>query len=574
MTTQHTTLRTRFKSLAGGIGAALTALAALAGLLAAVGSGAAPAMAIGREDTGEVTIGNVEAGTTATAYQVLDVRYDYAADRPSNPQYVWSEGVRAWVTEHYPQYIGDDGAVTDQFADLPSDTVVASGSSADRAPATDIAAFTDALSAAVVLRKATPADTVTVTATVVAGEEASARFDLPMGGYLIHVTGGAYVYRAVMANVIPAFHDGSWRIDPVSIASKRALPGVDKSVNETVPGHVSGKGANGTGSDSAGIGETVSFDLRADVPVFPANAVNRRFVLADALDPGLTLNADSITVSGVNAGVEETPLVAGTAYDLVTSDAKDLDGHAVSFLVDMSAERYAAVAGYRSIHVRYTAVVNRNAVVGPGGNRNEVRLQYSTNPYAQDDHRTERDDVVVYAYGLAILKTGSDNHPLTGAEFELLDADGATLRVVAVDEARGLYRLPEAGKTEGFAQSLHVATDAANPGRLNIAGLDQGDYALRETKAPEGYVLNSTPIAFTIADTGKTEDGLGEYTGNVTGQEDANPGYAFGTVANFKGGLPQTGGVGTVVFGVVGALLIAGGAVLMATRVGRRARRR
>ena len=555
----HTHTTTRRGAIVGAITAAI-------GLMAAIGVTALPAGAISPTDTGTVTVSGIEPEATATAYRILDVHYDHAADRPANPQYTWTPGMRDWMTEHYPQYIGEQGTVTDQYADLTPDPV------ADPGYATEISAFTDAVSGAIAADKVTPAATVTGANSKQPAQDGSvsAQFDLSMGGYVIHATGGAYVYRAVMANVAPAFHDGGWHIDPVTIASKRARPGVDKSVNETVPGHVTGKDVHGTGSDSAGVGERVTFDLRADVPVFPAKAVNKRFVIADAMDPGLDLDAGSIIVSGVAADAKETTLTAGTDYALTVDGAKDLDGNAVTFLIDLSGSRHAKVVGYRRIHVRYSATVNAKAVIGPEGNHNEVVLQYSSNPYAQDDHRTERDDVTVFVYGLRILKTGSDNQPLSGAAFSLLDADGNAMPVIAVDEARGRYRLPEAGETGNPDVPLRVSAEEDSLGRLSIAGLDQGKYSLRETEAPGGYVLNTVPIAFTITDTGKTEDGLGEYTGNVIGQEADAPGYVFGSIANFKGGLPSTGGIGTVALSAVGIMLIAGGLVLAAPHIGRR----
>lgn len=544
--------------------AALVAL--VAGIVLVLAGLAPPAGAIGPDDTATVTINNVEPGAVVTAHRVIDVHYDFDADRPAQPQYTWSEGAAAWVGANHTAYIGEGNAVTDLYADLTDEQT------ADTARAGDVAAFADALSAAVARGDVTPAASTDATG----GEDGSARLDLPMGGYLIHITDGTYVYRAIMTAITPGLDDdpqAGWKLQPVTIESKRSRPGIDKSVNETTTDHVSGKGAKGTGSDSAGIGETVTFDLRADVPVFPANAVNTAFVIADRLDPGLTLNPDSIAVS-VAAGREDATetRLEPSGYGLTTADAKDLDGEPVSFLVDLGGEHYASARGFAVVHVTYTATVNRSAVVGPGGNRNEVRLQYSNNPYADSGHLTEDDDVVVYAYGLSLLKTGSDGQPLSGAEFTLATADGRPLKVVAVDKAQGKYRMPEPGETGGTGATvdvLSVSSETANLGRLTIDGLDRGGYTLVESKAPDGYVLAATSVAFTIADTGATEDGTGELTGSVTGEEENRPGYAFGSVANFKGGLPNTGGAGTMMFAAVGLLLVAGGMILIASRIGR-----
>ena len=583
--TIQTIIRAGARTVAAGLAAAAATAVALAGLTA-------PAMAIGHDDTATITINNVEPGAVVTVHKVIDVHYDFDANRPIQPQYTWVGGVAEWVKANHADYVDDAGAVAESYADLEDDPV------ADPANATDIATFADGLSAAIAQGTATAEAAGEKT---VGEQDDSAVFNLPMGGYLIHITNGTYVYRAVMASIAPGLDDpkAGWQLKPVTIDAKRSLPGIDKSVNEQTDGHVSGRGSKGTGSDSAGIGETVTFDLRADVPVFPAKALGKRFVIADRLSAGLTLNPDSIAVygsagamsgqgSGQAAGPEdggETKLDPGK-YGLTVADAKDLDGNPVSFLVDLGGDHYASVRGFKTVHVRYTATVNKAAVIGPGGNHNEVRLQYSNNPYKAEGHRSDDDDVVVYAYGLRLLKTGASGEPLTGATFSLATADGQTLQVVEVDGVKGHYRMPEPGETGGavgagdagesgtpggtvLVDELAVSSDPASPGRLTIDGLDQGGYTLTERQAPDGYVVASTAVSFTITDAGATGDGTGELTGSVANEEKDYPGYAFGSVANFRGGLPNTGGVGTVMFVAVGLLLVSGGMILIATRIRR-----
>ncbi|KAA8816219.1 isopeptide-forming domain-containing fimbrial protein [Bifidobacterium vespertilionis] len=577
--TIQTIIRAGARTVAAGLAAAAATAVALAGLTA-------PAMAIGHDDTATITINNVEPGAVVTVHKVIDVHYDFDANRPIQPQYTWVGGVAEWVKANHAGYADDAGAVADPYADLEDDPV------ADPANATDIATFADGLSAAIAQGTATAEAAGEKT---VGEQDDSAVFNLPMGGYLIHITNGTYVYRAVMASIAPGLDDpkAGWQLKPVTIDAKRSLPGIDKSVNEQTEGHVSGRGSKGTGSDSAGIGETVTFDLRADVPVFPAKALSKRFVIADRLDAGLTLNPDSIAVygsagrtggqdNGGQADSGETKLESD-AYGLTVTDAKDLDGNPVSFLVDLGGDHYASVRGFKTVHVRYTATVNKSAVIGPGGNRNEVKLQYSNNPYKAEGHRNEDDEVVVYAYGLRLLKTGASGEPLTGVTFSLATVDGQALQVVEVDGVKGHYRMPEPGETGDagdagesgapggivLVDELAVSSDLANLGRLTIDGLDQGGYTLTEQQAPDGYVIASTAVSFTITDTGATGDGSGELTGSVANEEKGHPGYAFGSVANFRGGLPNTGGVGTVMFVAVGLLLVSGGMILIATRIRR-----
>lgn len=82
--------------------------------------------------------------------------------------------------------------------------------------------------------------------------------------------------------------------------------------------------------------------------------------------------------------------------------------------------------------------------------------------------------------GLTIEKTdGKDGGALAGAEFTISGSDGTPLTFI---KNNGRY---EAATGEGASST--IATDAN--GTAHITGLKFGNYAVTETKAPEGYVL-------------------------------------------------------------------------------------
>ncbi|MCY7786576.1 SpaA isopeptide-forming pilin-related protein [Bacillus inaquosorum] len=72
------------------------------------------------------------------------------------------------------------------------------------------------------------------------------------------------------------------------------------------------------------------------------------------------------------------------------------------------------------------------------------------------------------------------NTVLAGAEFKLLDASGKPV------------------KTDGFGKELPELWKTDNKGQFTVKGLAPGSYQFIETKAPEGYKLDETPIEFTI----------------------------------------------------------------------------
>ncbi|MBR6527661.1 MAG: LPXTG cell wall anchor domain-containing protein, partial [Lachnospiraceae bacterium] len=93
-----------------------------------------------------------------------------------------------------------------------------------------------------------------------------------------------------------------------------------------------------------------------------------------------------------------------------------------------------------------------------------------------------------------------------------------------------------------------------------IFGLEAGTYYLVETKAPAGYNLLSYPVQVTL-------DQTSHHTGDIEATQEIEEIDRTVYVANsntFR--LPETGGIGTAVFTLVGSLMMGGAGVMLVNK--------
>lgn len=355
----------------------------------------------------------------------------------------------------------------------------------------------------------------------------------------------------------------------INITVKTDAPTVEKKVLED--DKYDQDGGYGTGYNDVAdynMGDAVPFHLIGSVPDMSRYDIYK-YIFHDTLSAGLTLNVDSINVyvASDKAGTDKTEI---TGWD------KAVDGQ--SFTVSFTdLKTVSGVSKGKYIIVEYTATLNQNAVVGLDGNPNTVYLEYSNKPDqsgsgdTDNTGNTPEDKVIVFTYELDTTKVdGQDNtKKLQGAAFKLHNADNKWAIVDSNSKVIGWADTEEGGTT---------LTSDAN-GLFKVIGLDDGTYYLKETNAPTGYNLLSSKITVVITATttnGQTwTDGqassaltnLAVTADGTAGIGDTSTGIAGITVANNKGStLPETGGMGTTIFYVVGAILVLGAGILLITR--------
>lgn len=504
-----------------------------------------------------------ENSVTATAYRVIRVDYDYDGNVPKSPEFYWVDEVAGWVTGSYSSYITSaDKSVPETFND---DSVTAeqmknfAGDMAQAIRGNTITGLTSI--------PATNTDTGSITFS-----------NLKMGAYLILLEDGTKIYEPVFVSIVPTWdeNENAWVLKDLEMyvtAKSQALT-LLKTVYDNQGQALEIVDYEDGGSDYAQvkIGDTVTYMLVADVPAYPADAVNTGYQISDNLPEGMTLNQKSVKVYGL---AENTPNIEeGAEIDttdiLITEGAtRPVDRNpSVTFNLNFT---YDEIKNYTKIRVVYTATANADLkTIGQDnnvkGNVNTAYLDYNNNPYgAVPTWENQTDTAAVYSYGIIVQKVDkSNNNPLSGAEFTLKKS-GEPSEISFVG-SNGVYRVATA-KESGSA-TLAVGASGDKMGKLVISGLDVGTYELTETKAPDGYIKLSAPVTITITDAnsnGLVDDG--------SASADGTDGYVELTVENGKGfTLPSTGGMGTMLFTAIGTVLMGGGLVLLLLYLRRRNR--
>lgn len=155
----------------------------------------------------------------------------------------------------------------------------------------------------------------------------------------------------------------------------------------------------------------------------------------------------------------------------------------------------------------------------------------------------------VITYGKRFVKTNDadlqQSEKLQGAKFVVKNTENKYL--VLDSTAKDV--------TAVWVDSKETATqfESRENGQFEVKGLKQGTYYLEEIKAPEGYALPSTTVPFTVGP-------------NSWGTTDELTETNFQQVKNKKITIPQTGGIGTLVFTVVGLSVMAFAYIAMKKR--------
>lgn len=380
--------------------------------------------------------------------------------------------------------------------------------------------------------------------------------ELPAGYYLLVDVTTPGEGDAMNSALLQVTNKGAIVLD-----KKYDVPQVNKSVKDT-------DDQWGEAADWC-IGSNVPFQLIGTLPSNYADYETYKYVFHDTLSSALKYNGD-VTVY-FRSGNKDTQ-IASSNFTVDPSSAATAGGGTLTITFnDLKKVSGVNITSGGQIVVKYTAKLLNTAVIGQPGNSNEVYLEYANNPNFVGSgnpttSNTPKDTVLVFTYELDINKVdgAETTKKLKDAEFKLQNADGKWATVDNTNKVTGWVDTQDKGSV--------LKTDAN--GLAKIIGLDAGSYKLYETKAPAGYNKLKDPIDITItAELDKSEDtpALKALTIKVgTGAAEAGDvakGLVSTTVTNNSGAtLPETGGIGTTLFYVIGGVLMVSAAVLLVTR--------
>lgn len=329
------------------------------------------------------------------------------------------------------------------------------------------------------------------------------------------------------------------------------------------------------------VGEEMDFYIQVTTPAYKGKATLTTLDLEDTL-AGLEYVAGSVGVY-----TTQDIATASAVANAVTVDAGAYIAGNQKVTFKLKYDKVCDATGAVSVYVHYKAVVKAEAAVKDAVTSGSAVLKYATSVEPTVVKTTAATTATVHTYAFSLAKTsdedkedGTGKKPLTNAGFTLysdnaMNTPVSMVKVDATATTEAYYRPATAAE---IAAGTGIVTEMdANLGTthntLLVRGLDAATYYLKETKVPSGYYAPKGGFAVQL--TGEREaisealNGKLAAASSFTATNNATDGVLINSSglntaeqnrldASLKNSstpvLPTTGGVGTVIFTVVGLL--------------------
>lgn len=321
------------------------------------------------------------------------------------------------------------------------------------------------------------------------------------------------------------------------------------------------------------VGEPMDFYMEVSTPAYTDNSFNIT---------KLTANCQLAGLNYVEGSMKPTALPnadSDAVKDAIIQTTVGADGN-LTVELDYSKIR-SATTGRGLIYLHFQATVAPDAVAESEASAT-AKLEYIFSMEAGNTKTTADSTAAVYNYNFTLFKksnelidpsdAGSGHRPLAGAGFilyadEAMNTPVSMVKVDATATTDAYYRPALAGEAGAVAQM--DANMGNDNNTLSIRGLDVGSYYVKETKTPSGYYApkGSFKLELTaVLNTGETLDkqlasggfsNLDKADTLLIQHNEVNKNlnrFEVHLLNSSTPVLPTTGGVGTVMFTVIGLL--------------------
>lgn len=340
------------------------------------------------------------------------------------------------------------------------------------------------------------------------GTSVYARLDA--GAYFVLPYSTVRVYAVMVGNLDFEANGNEWILNDETIVAKVSDAGITKSISNKANKNM--------------IQDGPTFEIVGTVPQYPTNATNKTYKIIDRLgraDDLVGLGFDELSNFVIKDGNIDLNVNAdGTVTDASGNKVATITINGLEMTIDFNLDYITSTTVTVSYKVKLSEEFNYNDFY------NYARLTYSNSPYTEDNKTVEAERIYVGVFGIEIFKYADSNKSkaLSGATFDVF-ADSALTKKVGT-----------------------IVTGNDGIGRLK--GLGEGTYYLKETKAPAGYKLLDEVIRVDLELV---------MASSLDDEETINDFFRYERVEipNAEAGLlPYTGGMGLVIYSLIGIVII------------------
>lgn len=480
------------------------------------------------KDSENVTIKNVEDGSTLTAYQIIDAKYNDTGF----VRYEWVEGA-GQTGEVTFTGTGDNavvnGLTSDMITNLAKDPTALKGTKYD-----NFDPKTQKLEVGTWMILVTPKDN-------------ASKIYNPMVVSVYYTVGGNGNNAEVATKPVDA--NTSWGLATNGAFAKSSEVKVEKTVSDS----------------SQEVGQTVTYTITGTIPSYGAEYTNPSYEITDNYTHLTEQSIPEVTIGGESA-------TDGNEYDYeaVTNGFK-VKIKDVSSYADKSEDA-------RKVVITYTAKIAATATVNDPAT-NTANVNYTHKP-GDDPKPGTPTNTYTYTFAIEDMfkkvgnKNATDEVALAGATFTLFKngvatnftcetviGQGGVASIHFEGLAEGTYTMKETVAPEGYSLSDKEYT-------IVIGDVEYDNATAKDKKVTSYTVTISCPGETTQKHTYEATNGTFNKVENAENSDGTTTPSEVITVQNTTlSSLPSTGGIGTTIFTIGGcAIMIIAAGLFFASR--------